>query len=83
MQITLCGFYCTVKKKTKNGNIQTKHLTSCNPPQAQYWNAVVFLCYLLSDAGVVPLFSQQTVTEKYEFVRSLFCAFVLDLPTAE
>lgn len=35
----------------------------------------MFLRYtraLFSDAGVVPLFSQQTVTEKYEFVRSSF-----------
>lgn len=35
-----------------------------------------------SDLGVVSLLSQQTVTEKYEFVRS-FLRFVLDLPTLE
>ena len=35
-----------------------------------------------SDLGVVSLLSQQTVTGKYEFVRS-FLRFVLDLPTLE
>lgn len=36
----------------------------------------------LSDLGVVSLISQQTVTEKYEFVQR-FLRFVLDLPTVE
>lgn len=38
--------------------------------------------FFFSDLGVVSLLSQQTVTEKYEFVRS-FLRFVLDLPTLE
>lgn len=38
--------------------------------------------FFFSDSGVVSPFSQQTVTEKYEFVRS-FLRFVLALPTLE
>ena len=70
-----CDGWCVYINVCSNATHPNTHLTSCNPPQAQHGNAAVFPCYtraLFSDAGAVPLFSQQTVTEKYEFVRSFF-----------